>query len=1049
MNRGQNRRSYVAYLLFVLLIVLIGSGYLWGRQVKSGGAVRGATVEKNGDFRLAAENKWEPETKKNYAKLDWDAVSGLSNMGYQLYQSEDGENWSLRSLNYGKSIKVLNIYPNVSLLKGWIESVSNDSPEIMKDQNGNNLISVDEVSYASYNANPNAYLKDSSGNYQYDVLMFGTWDSNNMKDLTSLAIAETEKFVQSGRGTLWGHDTLAGRNPNQVKAFGPYLGLGYQQVHPGTVQNGEPLASVWTGSTEVNIKDNGYLMKYPFELANSAKFTIPYAHTIELQQVDMGTVWLEFGQPTGSWPNPITNFVGKDNKTYRNGWYLKTNGNVGMIQTGHSNGASTLDERKIIANTLYNLAQVSLDNFANDQTVRDDQAPTKPESPVIRCGKDGQLNVKVKAIDRGKDYQWYVEANTKNQGVKRSDTVKETIVSNIAGYFYDVSDSPTSSLGSTVEGYKDAYGRIAKEKFDSYVAPDDDALNYETETSFTIDASRKSGQYIHILAVDRSNNVSEVSSHLIKELQQYVDFEVERTKDEAKLINVVLDDSLNKKMKSLEIQIPKNTVIKNFTSLSLPTGWYSFENSETEKSRSFTFAMEGNNQLATIYDFLSTLRVTMTDNVNQQGSIRLVFHEKVYTSWTDPAGGSHYYTFVNETISWSKAYNESKKLSYKGLQGYLATVTSSEEHDFIFDNIAKMPGWLGGTRLSKTSAANSLIMDEKQIPETLYDSGKGYWYWASGPEAGLMYLTKPTYDGGGRAPLGVHDGWVRKSNSGTAVANEPNNSGNAENAMIFAFKNKWFNDIPYTHVGGSNAGYYVEFSEYGSQKEQQELTDVCWEADIPQKVSLTIHDEEGNQLGKVIMDQGLRIDQQQTVAIPEIDLHDFIKLINLDGTEHLLTYDITNTYQEGQLIYGNRKVVVHIRQIINEPDESLVIPQKGFGALISRNHGKEGQVFNLEMTSSNTNLGGFDTYIIKYQSDYPLVDFKAIVPMNYRLVGYVVTQTDGGHEVSASVSPFESIDVSNSSEFWLSIYLQPISRDEVSLYHWEYKNNQLGEIELP
>ncbi len=948
---------------------------------------------------------------------------------------------------------MLNIYPNTALLKGWIESISNENPEIMKDENGNNLITVTEVHYDTYNANPNRYLKNAQGDYQYDVLMFGTWDSNGFKDLSTASLTETKAFVDSGRGSLWGHDTLAGRNPRQVQMFGSLLGLGYRQVQPGTAQNGEPVQTLWTGSSKVQITNDGYLMKYPFELANNAEFTIPYAHTIELQNINVGTVWLEFGQPTSSpWPNPIRNFTGNDGKTYRNGWYLKTNDNFGMIQTGHSYGASTSDERKIIANTLYNLAQVSLDNFANDQTVKDDQAPEKPQNPVIRCGKDGKLNIKVNATDRGKDYQWYVEAHTKSQATaKRSDTVKETIISNIAGYFYEVSDSATSSLAITVEGYKDAYGRIDKEKFDSYVAPDDETLTYETETTFTIDASKKTGKYLHILAVDRANNISEVNSQLVKDVLQYVDFEVERTKDEAKLVDVTLDSSLNQKMKSLEIQIPKNMEIKNFTSLSLPAGWYSFENSETEDSRSFTFAMESNNQLTTITNFLSTLAFTVKNNVNQEGSIRLIFHEKVYTIWTDPTGGNHYYTFINDVMTWSKAYNEAKKLTYKGLQGYLTTVTSPEEHDFIFDNIAKQPGWLGGSRLSKTSAANSLIKDDNRIPETLYNNPKGEWYWANGPEAGVIYFDKPTYDGGGRTPDGLYDGWVRKINSGTGVSNEPNNSGGAENAMIFAFRNKWFNDIPYTHVtSSSNEGYYVEFSEYGDQKEIEEITDVCWEADLPQKVSLGVYDESENQLsGDVIVDQSLRIDQEQIVIPPEIDLHDFIKIVNLDGSERPLTYNITNSYQEGKLIYGNRKVVLHIRQIINEPNTSLVIPTKGFGTLVSRKPGEEGQGFNLEMGSFDTNLGSFDSYIVRYQKDYPLFDFEAMVPMNYQLIGYVVTTADTIHEVSASAIPFVPVDVSTHSEFWVSVYLQPISSDKVSLYHWDYKNNELGEIEIP
>lgn len=1045
MRNKHRNKPYLFYLLSALAVVVIG-GFL---VLRGANQLKGATVEKTGDFRLTAENKWDPDTKKNYAKLNWEAVADLSNMGYQLYQSEDGTNWSLRSLKYGKAIKVLNIYPNTSLLKGWIDSVTVSNPEVMTDENGKPLINVTAVSYEAYNSNPSSYLKNASSDYQYDVLMFGTWDSNFSKDLNATAITETVKFVESGRGTLWGHDTLIGSRINQIKAFGPYLGLGYQQVQPDA--NGQASSVTWTGAEDVTIKNNGFLMKYPFELANNANFVIPYAHNIELQNIDVGTVWLEFGKPSGNWPNAVKNYIGKDGKTYRNGWYLKTNGNVGMIQTGHSNGTSTPDERKIIANTLYNLAQVSLDNFANDQTVKDDQAPLKPEKPMIRCGKDGALNVKVKAVDRGKDYQWYVEANTKNHGIKESDRVKETIISNIAGYFYEVSDSPTSNLKATVEGYKDAYGRIDKTKFDAYVAPDDGTLSYDTETTFTINASKQSGKYVHVLAVDRANNVSDVSGNPIKELTQYVDFVVERTEDEAKLVELKLDGSLDKKMKSVEIQMPKTTEIKNFAGLQLPAGWYSFENSLTADGRSFTFAMEANNQLATIETFLSSLRFTVKNNVNQSGSIRLVFHEKVYTSWTDPAGTSHYYTLIKEPVQWQTAYNKAKKMSYKGLNGYLATITSVAEHDFIYQNIAKNPGWLGGTRMLYQSGKK--LNDEGVLSTNQnkdYDIGLGTasnWYWANGPEAGTVFYNTPTSSSSGPV-AGVYSAW-----QGAEPNNRWTDGTSAEYILQFAKSgSKFWNDLYSTNVTpGWNEGYYVEFSEYGNQKETQELTDVCWEADVPQKVSLTAYDEDGTQLtGKVLLDQSLRIGQTKNVTPPDIDLYEFIKVINLDGTERPLVYDITNTYQEGQLIYGNRQVVIHIRQVIDQLNSSLVIPKKGFGSFISQNQGGQaGQVFHLDMPSFETNQGRFEPSIIKYQKDYPLLEFKLMIPMNYQLKGYVMTPTEMDHQVSESMVAFEPVDVSTTSEFWVTLYIKPVSQEKVSVYHWAYKNNGFGEIEVP
>lgn len=974
-----------------------------------------STVIKKGEFRLTADNKWDPTAKKNYADLKWDDVPNLSQGGYQLYQSEDqGVSWENRSVNFGKEVKVLNIYPDnaaSNTLKKWM-----DNPAI-----GLGLIKVTSISMATYNSNPKGALINAKGDYTYDVLMFGTWDSNNSRDLNATSRDETKKFMDSGRGVLFGHDTIWSALTN-FDTFKTYLGI----TTYSTGTNNPWKKELRMGSSKVVVTNNGYLMKYPHELANSVELTIPFAHSAaQMSGVNTNTKWLEFKAPFGVTSAGSGGNLVNDSTYGTNNHYLLTKDNLGLIQTGHSNGQSTQDEMKILVNSLYNLAQVSLDTFASDQTVKDDLGPDKPSKPVIRAGQNGALTIKTDAVDRGKEYQWYIDANTKNAGVKKSDTVKEVILSNIAGYFYEITDSPTSNLKNKVEGYKDSFGRIDKGKYAAYVAPDDDSLTYTTETNFTVPGEKGANKYLHLLAVDRANNVGEIASHPIDELIQYVDFEIERTKDEAKIVNLKLDNYIDNKMQSLEILIPKEGEIKNFSSLTLPTGWFSFENSEREGFRSFTFAMEGKNNLATIDGFIKALRISLKEPVNQSGSIRLIFHEKVYTSWTDDQGVPHYYTFLNKTMTWPQAYNEAKKQSYKNLTGYLATVTTSEEHDFIYNNIAKKPGWLGGTRLTKTSAVNSLVNDERSIPETLYDSGKGHWYWSNGPESGITYLDKPTFDGGGKAPAGIYDGWVRKTNSGSAVANEPNNSGGTENAMIFAFKNKWFNDIPFNHLGGSNQGYYVEFSQYGNQLEKEELTDLSWEAPIPQKVALKAYDEKGQPLvqGDVIYDQALRIGNQQQVEPKGIPLYEFVKATNMDGTDRGLAYVIGSRYQEGKLVYRRRATALNVRQLILEQSNKVAVPNQGTVRIESHDHSANKVTKKIE-SGVNSQIVSFTPIELLLEEE---TETFGVTPLNlgfYEVAGYVLTTKDDPHK-EAEKKQTITIDSHLSTDFWLTIYLKP------------------------
>lgn len=52
------------------------------------------------------------------------------------------------------------------------------------------------------------------------------------------------------------------------------------------------------------------------------------------------------------------------------------------------------------------------------------------------------------------------------------------------------------------------------------------------------------------------------------------------------------------------------------------------------------------------------------------------------------AGNGHWYDLVGGFIDWETAKVAAESQSYQGLQGHLATITSSEENAFISDNIA-------------------------------------------------------------------------------------------------------------------------------------------------------------------------------------------------------------------------------------------------------------------------------------------------------------------------------------------------------------------------
>lgn len=1011
-----NNKMKKTWQFLLVAVLFFASGYF----VINKGDMKASKVLGEEDFRTTAKSKWSDEEGKNYVKLEWNGVRNLNEADYQLYQSENGSTWNNRSMNYDKSIEVLNIYfDEAERDNSWLKDLQTESAS------STNQLKITSESLSKYNENPDSFLKNSKGDYQYDVIMLTVKEEEQPNELSQNAIKATKLFLESGRGGLFGGNAII----NAQSAFEDILEI--DAIKPTEV----------TETDEVKVINNGYLMKYPFEIKDDAVLTTSRVKTVELAMKDNETTWLEYNAAATS-------------------EYLKTSNNIGIIQM-NENPAS--DERKIITNTLYDLAQVTSDKFAYDQTVKDNQAPDAPQISV-RYGREVDINIEVDAPDNGTEYQWYVEADTQSEVPQKSNIVKETVVSNIAGYFYEVTDSATSTLIEKAENCKDAYGKIGSESFDLYVASSDNSLDYKTASTFTIHEN-ESEKYLHVVAVDRSNNISTVGSQKIEELQkqvkalpQAVEFNIERTQDEAKLINLNLDSSLNNQMESMEIQLPSNTVIKNFEKLKLPAKWYAYENSGTVDSKSFTFAIKEQNDLTTITNFLNSLQFTIESQKNQKGNIQLIFHKKVYTSWIDPGGKVHYYTYFSDVRPWLVAYNLAKQETYKGLKGYLATLTSLEEHNHVYDNIAKKSGWLGGTRLLN-SPSKSKINDEPKLITNIsnYAINEPNWYWADGPEAGLVFFNKRKYAEGGKAPNGVYQGFNNPAAGGTLV--EPNNtgynsnkSGSGEHVLEFAQEStsKYWNDLNVNNLN-YKTGYYVEFSEYGGQKEGIEVTDVYWKAEIPQKISLKAYDNLGNPLptGNVLFDQKLTIGKKEKITPTKIDSYDFIKLAMPEG-EYVAPLELTisSAVQEGKLIYENRKLTVHARQIITEANDQVVIPKQGYGLLESSTSvGQKKDGFSLTMVSSADNSIGFDSRIIIFKFDDPIYSFVPKIPMNYELVGYVLSMDQQVHSPKNSSKNPIKVDVLTNPEFWLTVYIKPSTKTP-TLYHWEYKNNNLGLIEI-
>ena len=85
-------------------------------------------------------------------------------------------------------------------------------------------------------------------------------------------------------------------------------------------------------------------------------------------------------------------------------YYLTTWNNTAMIQTGHSNGESTEDERKVLANTLFYLKQLTKKTEVLDNSARDIADPNKVEGISTIVNENNNTTVKFRKPEDNRKY---------------------------------------------------------------------------------------------------------------------------------------------------------------------------------------------------------------------------------------------------------------------------------------------------------------------------------------------------------------------------------------------------------------------------------------------------------------------------------------------------------------------------------------------------------------------------------------------------------------------------------------------------------------------
>lgn len=162
-------------------------------------------------------------------------------------------------------------------------------------------------------------------------------------------------------------------------------------------------------------------------------------------------------------------------------------------------------------------------------------------------------------------------------------------------------------------------------------------------------------------------------------------------------------------------------------------------------------------------------------------------------------GDGHYYYAASTDdgdITWQDAKTAANAMEKFGMEGYLATLTSESENDFIAEYTDAEDVWFGAARVGGQDA----------------DCTAGLvWEWADGPEEGNDFFTQTAPGEGGGSNIGTEfSSWAEGEPNSDCGLEENPNWDEGYGVTNWSGDNGLWNDLPNSFAGVQS--YLVEFS---------------------------------------------------------------------------------------------------------------------------------------------------------------------------------------------------------------------------------------------
>ena len=190
---------------------------------------------------------------------------------------------------------------------------------------------------------------------------------------------------------------------------------------------------------------------------------------------------------------------------------------------------------------------------------------------------------------------------------------------------------------------------------------------------------------------------------------------------------------------------------------------------------------------------LNSVQINTSTN-NEEIKLRVFLTSQIENTFLNPANG-HIYEFVPGQITWTDANLASSSLNYESEPGYITTLTSEIEDNFVSNYVQAQNFWIG-----LSDATN-----------------EGEWYWITGPEAGTLVWSASNSNETGYTGI-INGQWCNW------VTNDPNNAnyntGTGQDYAVAKFEgNVEWNDV---NNGDTRVDGYV--IEYGDWSDAMDLT---------------------------------------------------------------------------------------------------------------------------------------------------------------------------------------------------------------------------------